>query len=554
MPLTPRSARSQNARRRVEAPERYHLLDTPPESFFKGIVRTTANLLGASIALISLAGREGEWKRWVVGAEEEKFPSDASFCIETIASSGGMVVNDATQDERFADHPAVTEPIGARFYAGVPLRTPQGVPFGCLSVMDVQPQSLSDAQRKQLEALADVVVYELEHRSGTASELHDGRMNPHSSESTDPISLDELGPLLRTSAQQVLLLDSNTLTILDASPAASGRFESENDDLRRHTFTDVLRTSKEELERQLQPIREGTATQVLLKVTEDTENGPRPIHFLVLETPTDSSSVLVAFVLMFSERLRLEARLRQRENIETVRTLVGGVAHNFNNILHSAIVYLQMAIEDLKEGGSPIAFLERTEEDLHEVASLVSKLQTFSRAEGKAITIPIDVSEIVEKAIPLVESILPPDAHLHSRLEADCTIMGDPAQIQEMVVNLLTNAIEAIEDDGEIQLVVEKVEVDPESARRFLHLTPGPHVRVSVQDTGTGMDPEMQVHIFEPFYTTKEGPRVAGLGLSVVDGIVRAHEGQIDLQTEEGEGTTVYVYLPYADASPPSAQ
>jgi signal transduction histidine kinase len=339
------------------------------------------------------------------------------------------------------------------------------------------------------------------------------------------------------------------LEILDASRGAWRDLGERGEALVGRTLMEVTGADKDVLERQLEPVRDRAATQGLLKISTASEatsaDAPSPsMHFLVLSASQASSPVLVAIALTFSERLHLEAQLRQRQNIETVRELVGGIAHNFNNILHSAIAYLQMAREELGEVGTPGEFLAETEDDLHEAADLVAKLQSFSEREGKAIDLSVDLSAITQEAIDLVEPSVPPDVEVHVNLDPDVIVAGDPAPLREMVVNLLTNAVEAMPSGGRVEVEVRPLEVDPDLARQHFNLTPGPHVRLTIRDTGRGMDPTMVERVFEPFYTTKEAPRVVGLGLSVAHGVVEAHSGEIDIDTEPGEGTTVRVYLP----------
>jgi len=262
-----------------------------------------------------------------------------------------------------------------------------------------------------------------------------------------------------------------------------------------------------------------------------------------------SDGTLVGIGIDLTERKQLEAQLRHAQKMETVGTLVGGVAHHFNNILHAAIVYLQMALEDLPPDSSATTFLEETEEGLHDAADLVSELLTFSRQEGKAVEVSVDLAEIAEESIDLVEPSLPPDVQVRTAIEEGSMVAGDPSQLRQVAMNIMTNAAQAMEEHGPedesvLDVDVRTTDVDRDLANRYLNLSPGRYVRLSISDTGPGMDPETRDRIFEPFFTTKEEARGTGLGLSVVHGIVQAHDGEITVFTEPGEGTTFNVYIP----------
>jgi len=537
--------------RRRAALQRYAILDTAPEPAFTQIAQTAASLFEAPMALVGFIDDDRQWHKAMVGFDRREMPIRHALCADVLEAEGGLLVEDAAQDERFAAHPMVTAEPHIRFVAGVPLTTPTGTRIGTLCVMDPEPQSPANARLNQLALLADVVVMELELRAQRHAEEESAAGETEGEAAAPSPFVRRLGFALSASDHQVLVLNADTLEIVDASRGAWRDLGQRGEALVGRTLMKVTGAEKEVLDRQLEPVRDRTATQGLLKISVPsqavTPDAPAAsMHFLVLSASQASPPVLVAIALTFSERLHLEAQLRQRQNIETVRELVGGIAHNFNNILHSAIAYLQMARQELGDVGTPGEFLAETEDDLHEAADLVSKLQSFSEREGKAIDLSVDLSTITKEAIDLVEPSVPTEVDVDVDLASDAVVAGDPAPLREMVVNLLTNAVEALPGEGTIAVEVQTVEVDPNLARQHFNLTPGPHVCLAIRDTGRGMDPAMVERVFEPFYTTKEAPRVVGLGLSVAHGVVEAHNGEIDIDTEPGKGTTVRVYLPKA--------
>jgi CheY-like chemotaxis protein len=237
--------------------------------------------------------------------------------------------------------------------------------------------------------------------------------------------------------------------------------------------------------------------------------------------------------------------------METVGTLAGGIAHDFNNILHAATVYLRMGLEDLSESDPTYDFLSRAEKGLKRAESLVDKLLTFSRQEGKTVEETVNVAAVIEETLELVETSVPNHVEMRTAMDDACRVMGDPGQLQQVAMNLLTNAAQALksQDNGSASVLdidVRCTKVDEDLASRYLNLDAGQYVRLSISDTGPGMDQDTKERIFEPFFTTKDVGKGTGLGLSVVHGIVQAHEGEITVFTQPGEGTTFNVYIPHA--------
>jgi PAS domain S-box-containing protein len=258
-----------------------------------------------------------------------------------------------------------------------------------------------------------------------------------------------------------------------------------------------------------------------------------------------------------TDQKQVEAQLRQAQKLETMGTLAGGIAHDFNNILHAAMAYLQFIREEVPDDHAVRTYLDRVESGMGQARGLVRKLLTFSRPEQAAAAERLDVGPLVQGVLELAEPALPKRVEVRTALREDCTVWGDAGQLRQVVMNLLTNAAQAIEEapsgDGDVLDVrVHPVDVDTELASRYMHLDAGRYVQISVSDTGPGMDADTKARVFDPFFTTKEAgeQRGTGLGLSVVHGIVQAMDGEITVHTERGEGTTFNVYLP--DASGPA--
>ena len=272
-----------------------------------------------------------------------------------------------------------------------------------------------------------------------------------------------------------------------------------------------------------------------------------------------SNDTHVGIGIDLTERKRLETQLRRAQKMETVGTLAGGVAHDFNNIIHSVKAYLEIIEAELPEDHDVQPLLSRVQGGVNRSEGLVEKLLTFSRQDTTIEPVLVEVCDVVQESIELSAPSLPDNVSVRTRLPGGCTVLGDPGELHQVATNIITNAGQAMtEVDGRdpvLDVSVRPIDVDADLAQRHLNLAPGRYVVLSISDTGPGMDTETQERIFEPFFTTKKVGKGTGLGLAVVHGIVQSHDGEIVVYSEVGEGTTFDIYLPWAspdEAVPPS--
>jgi signal transduction histidine kinase len=245
-------------------------------------------------------------------------------------------------------------------------------------------------------------------------------------------------------------------------------------------------------------------------------------------------------------RKALEARLRHTKRLETVGTLAGGMAHELNNILVPILLYTDMAKDDLPPGSAIRKYLERVIKSTNNARDLVQNILTFSRQVGHEKRKYVKIKPVVEEALELLRALIPSTIELRKNIEADsCTVFVDPNQIHQLIMNLGSNAYQAIsKNDGYIEVSLEPVVVAEQLAREHPRLRPGGYVKLTVRDTGHGIDSADINNIFEPFYTTREVGEGTGLGLSVVHGIIVSYGGDIHVESEPGTGTVFYVYIP----------
>jgi PAS domain S-box-containing protein len=281
----------------------------------------------------------------------------------------------------------------------------------------------------------------------------------------------------------------------------------------------------------------------------------------VIKTPVRDAQGNVTGVLGIfwdiTEQRRLEAQLRQAQKMEAIGQLAGGIAHDFNNLLTvilGNIMLLRDACPDAPDGDylatHRLQLLKETEQATHQAAALTSKLLGFSRRTNLRLE-PTNLLSCAREAQALLRRTIDPRVEVEVRGPADLwNIRADPAQMNQVLMNLCLNARDAMPDGGRLTIETENVLVDPEHVRMHMEARPGEFVRLRVEDTGAGMPPEIRQHIFEPFFTTKEPGRGTGLGLAMVFGIVQQHQGWIECTSAPSEGTRFDVYFPHERAVP----
>jgi len=260
----------------------------------------------------------------------------------------------------------------------------------------------------------------------------------------------------------------------------------------------------------------------------------------------------IAVIRDITERVRLEndqkklaAQLQRAQKMEAIGTLAGGIAHDFNNILAAIMGYTEISLENLPEQNQVKKNMERVLLSAIRAKELVKQILAFSRQTNQERR-PVKVRLLAQEALKLLRASIPTTIDIKYNLETESHIMADPTQIHQIVMNLCTNAIHAMPEKGTLELTLTDSDIEATAAPRYPDLAPGPYVKLTVTDAGTGMDPKIIDRIFDPYFTTKELGKGTGMGLSVVHGIVSSHGGTITVDSELGKGSTFSVYLPKA--------
>jgi len=237
-------------------------------------------------------------------------------------------------------------------------------------------------------------------------------------------------------------------------------------------------------------------------------------------------------------------QLRQAQKMEAIGTLAGGIAHDFNNILSGIIGYTELSQMKLEPENEVQADLEEIYSAGTRAKDLVSQILAFSR-QGEQEFIPLTPHPIAKEALKLLRSSIPTTIEIKQDIHKCGTVLADPTQIHQVVMNLCTNAYHAMEaKGGELEVDLRDVELGEEDVLPYPELGPGPYIELTVSDTGSGMPPSIMERIFEPYFTTKEKGLGTGMGLSVVHGIVTSHGGAISAESDPGRGSIFHVYIP----------
>lgn len=337
--------------------------------------------------------------------------------------------------------------------------------------------------------------------------------------------------------------------IIYANEAFKGFFGSEG--LKFYDTVAKKFPSSEALQDMMNSLQEAREWKGRLVVSSTVGSGAERC-FEVTVTPVTWEGEVFSIVAFYdvSDRAALERRLLLTQKMEALGTLAGGIAHDFNNILMIIMGFTELAMQELGEEHQARRYLGEVLQGCNRARNIVSQILTFARSGEEDAKMPFSLGSVIKEAVKFLRQIIPVSVEMAVNIEVspglDDIVYGSPTKIHQVLMNLCSNAVDAMEGKGKMEISLRRVS-DGEEALS-VPLGSSKWVELSVKDTGCGIDPAIQGRIFEPFFTTKPPGKGTGLGLSVVYGIVQEHNGLITVESAPGEGACFRVYLPIIEA------
>jgi PAS domain S-box-containing protein len=359
--------------------------------------------------------------------------------------------------------------------------------------------------------------------------------------------------LFESNPQPMWVFDSKTLRILEVNEAAVHHYGYTRDEFLAMTIKELRPAEDVEL------LIENLASHVNDYVASETWRHKKKDGTLIhvelsahaLEFAEHSARLVMAVDV--TERYTLEAQLRQSQKMEAVGMLAGGIAHDFNNLLTAINGYAELALRTLNDDNPLARHLREIKRAGGRAAGLTRQLLAFSRKQVMRPKV-IDINTVIQNLEPMLRRVISEDIELEADLGPDLgSVRADPGQLEQVIINLVINARDAMPAGGKVGIETANVLFDEEYVRTHLAVKHGPHIKLAISDTGVGMDAATRERVFEPFFTTKEAGKGTGLGLSTVYGIIKQSGGFIWVYSEPGHGTTFKIYLPRVDESSPEA-
>jgi PAS domain S-box-containing protein len=464
--------------------------------------------------------------------------SDAAACGDCPAAAGHIPDAQA----RIADR---ARSYNIRAYASHPLLGPDGLVIGSLSFGACARDAFTDEELSLMKAVADqVAVAIIRMRDEKAMKKARDELEERVRERTEDIR--QQAELLELAHNAVIVRDrEDRITFWNTSAK----------DLYGWTKAEALGSPSQVLldtqfgvpfdQYMTGLFREGRWEGDLVHRTKDGRRITVLSRQALQRDPDGNPMAILEINLDVTDARRTEQQLRQAQKMEALGTLTGGIAHDFNNILAAIIGFSEMAKGQAPEGSRQEHDIRRVLDAALRGRDLVRQMLTFSRDSGREKE-PVQLSRIVEEVMKLLRASIPSTISMTVEVESESgLVLADPTQMQQVVMNLCMNAAYAMREKGGI-LYVTLSDFSVRAGGKDDDMRPGLYMKLVVRDTGVGMPPEIIDKIFDPFFTTKERGEGTGLGLSVVLGIVRQHEGYITMESEMGEGTAFTVYLPKA--------
>ncbi len=524
---------------RLESLRMLNILDTLPEKDFDDITAIAAQICQTPIALISLVDKDRQWFKSRVGTESTETSKDIAFCAHAILGDDLFVVPDATKDARFADNPLVTNGPQIRFYAGIPVLSPDGYPIGTVCVIDSKPRTITPEETRALKSLSNQVsrLLELKFEIAKADQVRK-RL--------------EIKKTALDSISEGTILQDHKGVIVDCNPATLAVFEITAEQLigktiietnwrfatgdgselalENHPAMMALKTGKTQIN-SIVCVHVSPANSKWLKVNSVP---------LFLNDKFNASHVISTFEditklrKLEASRRHLEAHLSESAKLSMLGEMASGIAHEINNPLAIINSWNQYLMRKLTKQGLDLADLkhfESIDKTCARIAKIIKGLRTYSRSAENDPMAPAIFSQILEDTLGLCRERF----HQHGykiKIEGDESFVLNcrSAQVSQVLMSLLTNSFDATEELPDKWISIKSYVEDDK-------------FKVKFTDAGLGIDPIVAKKIMHPFFTTKDVGKGTGLGLSISRDIMLSHNGDI-IYDSSAPNTTFILTFP----------
>ncbi|MBL0061985.1 MAG: PAS domain S-box protein [bacterium] len=368
----------------------------------------------------------------------------------------------------------------------------------------------------------------------------------------------QLGRIMDHSMNEVYIVEKNSMKIIEANHRARLNTGYSLEELQEMVISNLLENwSESELKNLAAPLINGSMEAVRSSSIHVRKDGTKyPFDATLQVMDWNDKTVFVSIGIDNSEKVKaerefkdLEAQLRHAQRLETIGTLAGGIAHDFNNILTPILGYADMVACELEPESNTRRDIEQVIQAAYRAKGLVQQILAFSR-QADQTRHPLQIDIVVKETIRLLRASVPPNIEFCQNVHNVGCVLSDPTMLNQILMNLCTNAYQAIGDEiGEISVSLNSEYLYATDKIGKANLSEGNYAILTVEDSGPGIDSQTIERIFEPFFTTKDVGKGTGLGLSVVHGIVQAHGGAITVDSELGKGTKITVFFPLLEVS-----
>lgn len=513
---------------RIEAVKQLKILDTESEPDFDDAVEFLGTLCETPYVVLTMLDTDRLWFKSQIGFDICEVDRKISMCNHTLQINEPLEVEDARLHDVFKNNPMVTGELSIRFYSGLPLKLDGNTTVGTLCVLDNKPRILNQHQKNGLVLMAKQIVHLLESRRHKILAELEVQKNQNLAQ-----KFNSLYNSIEDGVVECTVPDGR---FIDCSPAFCKMVGYSSDELHKMSVFDVTPEHAHAMsEKKLAGIL-AMPNEVGTFEKEYRHKSGRIIPALVkvfkVEDPFEETPRAWAQIKDLSSQKKKEEQRAQRKKMESLGTLSGGIAHDFNNIL--AIISGSAELIRLVNPSSNIEnYLEKISSSAKRGAELVNRILAFSRKNSKPPE-PLNIKFAVEQALQLISPTIPTTISLINHIEDNAVIDAVDSNITQIMMNLISNACQAIEpDSGKITVSLFKQIQNMQTV-----------IVLSVSDSGSGMSEQQLSQAFDPFYTTKDKGRGTGLGLAIVHGLVEDMHGTITVESKEQQGTCFAIRFP----------